>query len=86
MSVQEIREEALKLPPEDREHLAQELWASVDEEPEDEELKAVLDRRWDEMVSGKVETLSLAEVMQETRKRIEGVRKPARILETENFR
>jgi putative addiction module component (TIGR02574 family) len=97
MSVQEIREEALKLPPEERERLAQDLWESVDDEPEDEELKAILDRRWEEIVSGEVKTLSLTEVVEDTRKRLEererdlhhrgASRQPqTRILETEDFR
>ena len=63
MSLQEIKEQALKLSPEDREILAQELWDSLDDQPLDPELKAELDRRWEEIVSGKVKTIPHEEVM-----------------------
>ena len=74
MSVHEIRDEALKLSAEDREWLAHEIWDSMDDEPDDKELKTTLDRRWEEIVSGKVKTLSLAEVMENVSQQLEKVR------------
>ena len=74
MSVQEIKEQALKLSAEDRELLAQELWDSLDEETIDPAFKAELDRRWDEIQSGKVKTIPHEEVMERARAAIEKVR------------
>ncbi len=68
MSVQEIKEEALKLSTEDREWLVQELWASVDDD--DPELVAELNRRWDEIVTGKVETIPWEQVKAELDERL----------------
>jgi putative addiction module component (TIGR02574 family) len=68
MSVQELREEALKLSTEDREWLAQELWASVDDN--DPELAAELNRRWDEIVTGKVQTIPWEQVKAELDERV----------------
>jgi putative addiction module component (TIGR02574 family) len=74
MSVQEIKEQALKLSAEERELLAQELWDSLDDEPLDPALKAELDRRWEEIQSGKVKTVPHEEVMAEMERRIQEVR------------
>ena len=78
MSVEQIREEALKLPAEDREWLAQELWNSIPEES-DPELKATLDRRWEEIVTGKVETIPLEDTLQGIEKRLAEKRETGKI-------
>jgi putative addiction module component (TIGR02574 family) len=74
MSLTEIKEQALKLPAEDREVLAQELWDSLDDEPLDPEFKAMLDRRWEEIQSGKVKTIPHEEVMARAREAVKKVR------------
>jgi putative addiction module component (TIGR02574 family) len=74
MSLEEIKEQALKLSPDEREVLAQVLWDSVDDEPIDPEFKAMLERRWDEIVTGKVKTVSHDEVMAEMTRAINEVR------------
>jgi putative addiction module component (TIGR02574 family) len=74
MSLDEIKEQALKLSPVDRETLAQELWSSLDEEPIDPELKTELDRRWDEIVTGKVKTIPHEEVMAKAREALKKMR------------
>jgi putative addiction module component (TIGR02574 family) len=74
MSLEEIKEQALKLSPDEREVLAQEIWDSLDEEPLDPALKAELDRRWEEIQSGKVKTIPHDEVMEHARAAIEKVR------------
>jgi putative addiction module component (TIGR02574 family) len=73
MSVQDIRDEALKLPPQEREWLAQELWNSVETDC-DPGLLAELDRRWEEIVTGKVKTISLEETLRRARIEVESVR------------
>jgi len=73
MSVEQIREEALKLPPEQRGILADELYASLPEE-DDPEMAAMLNRRWDEIVTGKVKTIPMEQVLENARKRVEKVR------------
>ena len=67
-------EQALKLSVEDREWIAQELWESLEDEPIDPELKAVLDRRWEEIESGKVKTIPHEQVMAEMSKILNEVR------------
>lgn len=74
MSVQEIKEQALKLPPEDREMLAQELWQSLDDEPLDPEFEAELNRRWEEIESGKVKTIPHEQVMAEMSQKLKEMR------------
>ena len=74
MSVQEIKESAMKLPPEEREWLAEELLASLDSEEQfSPEFKAMLDRRYEELVSGKVQGISHEEVMRQIKGAIENV-------------
>jgi putative addiction module component (TIGR02574 family) len=62
----------LDLPEEDRLELAERLQASVTDEPADDEpisdeMKATLDRRWEEIVSGKVKCIPHEEVINELR-------------------
>jgi putative addiction module component (TIGR02574 family) len=70
MSVQEIKEEALKLPMADREWLAEELWNSVVGEEDDPALIAELNRRWQEIVTGKVKTIPMEETLERVEKRL----------------
>jgi putative addiction module component (TIGR02574 family) len=65
MSFQELREQALKLPPADREALADDLMASLTDEPLDPELEAELNRRYEELVSGKVRGIPAEQVFAE---------------------
>lgn len=61
--------QAMSLPPEQRIELAEKLWASVEEKPEeDEELFAEIDRRDSEMQSGASRTYSHEEVMRDVKK------------------
>lgn len=72
MSLQEIKERALKLPPHERETLAQELWASVafkEHGQGEPELESVLRRRIDEIDSGRVRTRPAHEAMQELKEK-----------------
>lgn len=75
MSLEEIKEEALKLPLEEREILAEKLYASIhsDDLERNSELKALFDRRWEEIVSGKVKTLSREEVQASVRETLKQV-------------
>ncbi len=66
--------QALNLPEEDRAEFAERLWHSVpgwDGQSSESELtdeqKAMLDRRWEEIVSGKVECRPIKEVISEMR-------------------
>ena len=62
----------MKLPPEEREWLAEELLASLDSEEQfSAEFKAMLDRRYEELVSGKVQGIPAEEAHAELRKRLE---------------
>jgi putative addiction module component (TIGR02574 family) len=74
MSLEEIKAQALKLPPDDRETLAQELWQSLEKAPLDPEFMAMLDRRWEEIATGKVQTVSHEEVMANAREAVKKVR------------
>ena len=70
MTLQELEKQALQLPPADRELLAARLLESV--HPEgfermDDETYAELERRWDELKSGKVQGLSADQVHQNIR-------------------
>jgi putative addiction module component (TIGR02574 family) len=69
MSVDEIKDEAFKLSAEDRERLAYQLLDSVGE-PEDPELIAELERRWQEIVTGKAKTVSAEEVFRNLETRL----------------
>jgi putative addiction module component (TIGR02574 family) len=73
MSVQELKEQALKLSVGDREWLAQELWNTVDFE-EDPEVIAELNRRWEEIVTGKVETIPWEQVKAELHEKLAKMR------------
>jgi putative addiction module component (TIGR02574 family) len=69
----EIRQEALRLPPKDRARLAGELLHSLDELPDadreavDAAWRAEVERRVRELREGKVQTLDGEKVMQELR-------------------
>lgn len=69
MSVEEITEEALKLPPEEREQLGYQLLGSIGLQ-EDPELAVELERRWNEIVTGKVKTVPAEEVFAKMEKRL----------------
>jgi putative addiction module component (TIGR02574 family) len=63
MSVQELRDEALKLSPEDREWLGHELLESVEEREISSEEGAQWKRRLEELETGKVKGVSLEETI-----------------------
>ena len=70
MSIDQLTAEAMALPLEEREVLAQKLWESIDEQEEldlDPEYKRVVLRRLEELESGKVVGLSWEEVQASAR-------------------
>lgn len=71
MSIEELEAEALKLPPEQRERLAEKLLSSIGPGLEYEaEWAAEADRRVKEILDGGVEPIPAKEVFREARKRI----------------
>jgi putative addiction module component (TIGR02574 family) len=74
MSFDDIKRQALKLSPEERETLAQELSDSLGEEPIGTDFKAELDRRWQEIESGKVKTIPHDKVMAHARESLKKLR------------
>jgi putative addiction module component (TIGR02574 family) len=52
----------------------QELSETLDDEPVDPEFKAMLERRWEEIVSGKVKTVPHEQVMADARAALKKVR------------
>jgi putative addiction module component (TIGR02574 family) len=75
-TAEQIRQEALRLPPKDRARLAGELIHSLDEVPEADRLavdtawRAEVERRVRDMREGRVEMLDGDKVMQELRSRL----------------
>ena len=72
MSIEELREEALRLTPEARAHLARELLASLDEMSEAEIEKLWIDeaiRRDEELYSGAARVYSADDVLARARAR-----------------
>jgi putative addiction module component (TIGR02574 family) len=70
MSVQEIKEQALKLPMQDREWLAQELWASVEDREISPEEGAEWKRRLDDLESGRVRGIPVEETLARVEQRL----------------
>jgi len=73
MSVAELKQLALALPPEDRADLAEVLWESLDETvpPISDEFLRELERRDKEMESGEVVGHTHEEVMAEAKRRLQ---------------
>ena len=73
MSIDQLTAEALSLPPEERETLAQKLWESIDDQEEldlePEYMREVL-RRVEELRSGKVVGIPWEEVLASARREI----------------
>lgn len=75
---EKVREEALKLDPEDRRDLAYELLGSLDDacpEELDEAWRATILRRVEELRSGKVQAIPLDEAVADLRERLRSRRK-----------
>jgi putative addiction module component (TIGR02574 family) len=66
-----IRDRALSLPLHEQAALARQLWESVRDEIEDEELVAEFERRCAEVDSGLVRALPAAQAMREVRETLE---------------
>ncbi len=72
MSLEELEAEALKLPPEQRERLAEKLLSSVDPGLQHEaEWAAEADRRVQQLREGSVQSVDAEEVLRAARKRLE---------------
>ncbi len=69
---QELIEQGMRLAPEERERFANLLLESLeDEEAEDPELQAEIQRRWDRYESGEEPAIPLEDFLTELRQRIE---------------
>lgn len=79
MSVEEIRQEALKLPEAEREQLADDLYASLDFRDDDPEFSAMLKRRMEEIDSGKLETIPMEVAVAEIKERLRNARENRRV-------
>jgi putative addiction module component (TIGR02574 family) len=68
-TAENILNQALTLDDSERAQLAERLWQSVEPAPTDltDEQKAMLDRRWEEITSGKVQTQDGFEVLAKLR-------------------
>lgn len=67
-TAESLLHQALKLSEQDRSELVDQLAGSIEPEPDlSDEEKSTLDRRWDEIVSGKVKCRDAFEVIEELR-------------------
>jgi putative addiction module component (TIGR02574 family) len=71
-TAENILNQALTLDDSERAQLAERLWESVEPAPADltDEQKAMLDRRWEEITSGKVECRPFKETISELRQKL----------------
>jgi len=75
MTRQELEEQALQLPPAEREELALRLMASLENHPLtaiDREWIEEAERRWDAVLSGQSKGVPLAEAIDEIRRKLAG--------------
>ena len=70
LTTEQVREAAMHLPPEDREELAEALLASLRDPESEAALEPVLERRFEELRTGKVQGIPAEEVMRRIRERI----------------